>query len=168
MTLKPTNNINFSINSSIENRTGFMQWVDIIDSQNGKFEDSNGRYDIIYAKTKRDQINHKVRLNVTFNPKMTFEAFYQPFNVDMNYEDYYRLNQKETFRTSSFNYEGNESFQIENQRGTFVFGWEFRPGSLIYLVYNLNDNNYFSDEDNEWDDERSNSLFMKLDYFLQP
>ena len=120
LTLKPTNNVNFSINSSIENRTGFMQWVDIIDSQNGKFEDSNGRYDIIYA------------------------------------------------RTSSFNYEGNESFQIENQRGTFVFRWEFRPGSLIYLVYNLNDNNYFSDEDNEWDDERSNSLFMKLDYFLQP
>ena len=166
--LKPTNSISFSINTSFENRTGFMQWVDIVDNENGKFEDANGRYDIIYAKTKREQINTRLRLNITFNPKMTFEAFYQPFNVDMDYEDYYRLNEQQTFRTSAFNYTENESFEIDNQRGTFVYRWEFRPGSLIYLVYNLNDNNYFSDQDREWNKAKSNSFFMKFDYFLQP
>ena len=75
LTLKPTDFINFSINSSIENRSGFMQWVDIIENSNGKFEDSDGRYDIIYAKTKREQINTRLRMNIAFNPKMTFEAF---------------------------------------------------------------------------------------------
>ena len=145
-----------------------MQWVDIVDNENGKFEDANGRYDIIYAKTKREQINTRLRLNIAFNSKMTFEAFYQPFNVDMDYEDYYRLNEQQTFRTSAFNYTENESFEIDNQRGTFVYRWEFRPGSLIYLVYNLNDNNYFSDQDREWSKAKSNSFFMKFDYFLQP
>ena len=168
LTLKPTNNINFSINSSFENRTGFMQWVDIVENSNGKFEDSDGRYDIIYAKTKREQINTRLRMNIAFNPKMTFEAFYQPFNVDMDYKDYYRLNEEKTFKTSSFNYSGNENFKIDNQRGTFVYRWEFRPGSLLYLVYNLNDNNYFSDQDNEWSQSKSNSLFVKFDYFFQP
>ena len=69
LTLKPTDFINFSINSSIENRSGFMQWVDIIENSNGKFEDSDGRYDIIYAKTKREQINTRLRMNIAFNPK---------------------------------------------------------------------------------------------------
>ena len=168
LNLKPTNYINFSINSSIENRAGFMQWVDIVENSNGKFEDSDGRYDIIYAKTKREQINTRLRMNIAFNPKMTFEAFYQPFNVDMDYKDYYRLNEEKTFKTSSFNYSGNENFKIDNQRGTFVYRWEFRPGSLLYLVYNLNDNNYFSDQDNEWSQSKSNSLFVKFDYFFQP
>ena len=76
-----------------------MQWVDIVENSNGKFEDSDGRYDIIYAKTKREQINTRLRMNIAFNPKMTFEAFYQPFNVDMDYKDYYRLNEERTFNT---------------------------------------------------------------------
>ena len=167
LSLKPTNNVSFSINSSIENRPGFMQWVDIVESDAGRFSDSDGRYDIVYAKTKRRQINTKLRMNIAFNSRMTFEAFYQPFNVDMDYQDYYRLDQKNSFKTSSFNYSENKNFQIENQRGTFVYRWEYRPGSLLYVVYNLNDNNYYSNEDGEWSQTKSNSLFLKFDYFFQ-
>ena len=167
LTLKPTNNISFSINSSVENRPGFMQWVDIVDGSDGKFSDSNGRYDIVYAKTKRSQTNTKLRMNIAFNSRMTFEAFYQPFNVDMNYEDYYRLDEQNSFKTSSFNYSENRNFEINNQRGTFVYRWEYQPGSLLYVVYNLNDNNYYSDQDGEWSQSKSNSIFLKFDYFFQ-
>ena len=62
----------------------------------------------------------------------------------------------------------NEDFEIDNQRGTFVYRWEYNPGSLVYIVYNLNDNNYFSSEDQEWSQSKSNSLFLKFDYFFQP
>ena len=86
----------------------------------------------------------------------------------MDYNEYYRLDEERTFKTSSCNYTGNDNFKIDNQRGTFVYRWEFRPGSLLYLVYNLNDNNYFSDQDNEWSQSKSNSLFVKFDYFFQP
>ena len=165
--LKPTNNISFSINSSIERRPGFMQWVDVVDGSDGRFSDSDGSYDIVYAKTKRSQANTKLRMNIAFNSRMTFEAFYQPFNVDMNYEDYYRLDEQNSFKTSSFNYSENKNFEINNQRGTFVYRWEYRPGSLLYVVYNLNDNNYYSDQDGEWSQSKSNSLFLKFDYFFQ-
>ena len=63
---------------------------------------------------------------------------------------------------------GDEDFEIDNQRGTFVYRWEYKPGSLVYIVYNLNDNNYFSSEDQEWSQSKSNSLFLKFDYFFQP
>ena len=144
-----------------------MQWVDVVDGSDGKFSDSNGRYDIVYAKTKRSQSNTKLRMNIAFNSRMTFEAFYQPFNVDMNYEDYYRLDEQNSFKTSSFNYSENKNFEINNQRGTFVYRWEYQPGSLLYIVYNLNDNNYYSDQDGEWSQSKSNSLFLKFDYFFQ-
>ena len=106
-------------------------------------------------------------MNIAFNSRMTFEAFYQPFNVDMNYEDYYRLDERNSFKTSSFNYSENKNFEINNQRGTFVYRWEYQPGSLLYVVYNLNDNNYYSDQDGEWNQSKSNSLFLKFDYFFQ-
>jgi hypothetical protein len=167
LTLKPTNTVSFSINSSVEDRPGFMQWVDIVENEAGRFLDSEGKYDIVYAKTKRRQFNTKLRMNVAFNSRMTFEAFYQPFNVDMNYEDYYRLEEENSFKTSTFNYSENKNFEINNQRGTFVYRWEYRPGSLLYVVYNLNDNNYYSDQESEWDRSKSNSLFLKFDYFFQ-
>ena len=166
--LKPSNNINFSIKTSIENRPGFMQWVDIVDDSNGQFEDSNGKYNIVYAKTKRDQINSELRLNIAVSPAMTFEAFYQPFNVKMDYKNYYRLDEEKSFNTTDYNYSGDENFEIKNQRGTFVFRWEYLPGSLVYAVYNLNDNNYFSNAEGAWEKEKSNSFFLKFDYFFQP
>ena len=145
-----------------------MQWVDIVDNNDGRFEDENGKYDIVYAKTKREKINTRLRMNIAFTPKMTFEAFYQPFNVDMDYNDYYRLDEERSFKTSNINYTDDKNFEISNQRGTFVYRWEFRPGSLIYVVYNLNDNNYYSSQDQEWSNSKSNSLFLKFDYFFQP
>ena len=145
-----------------------MQWVDILDNDEGRFEDENGKYDIVYAKTKREKINTRLRMNIAFTPKMTFEAFYQPFKVDMDYNDYYRLDEERSFKTSNINYTDDKNFEISNQRGTFVYRWEFRPGSLIYVVYNLNDNNYYSSQDQEWSNSKSNSLFLKFDYFFQP
>ena len=145
-----------------------MQWVDIVDNANGAFEDANGKYDIVYANIKREQVNTELRLNIAFTSRMTFEAFYQPFNVKMDYKDYSSLNREKSLNTNPFGYNGDEDFEIDNQRGTFVYRWEYKPGSLVYIVYNLNDNNYFSSEDQEWSQSKSNSLFLKFDYFFQP
>ena len=74
---------------------------------------------------------------------MTFEAYYQPFKVEMDYEDYNRLVREKSFDLEPYNYGKDKDFKIDNRVGTFVFRWEYLPGSLIYAVYNLNDNNYY-------------------------
>jgi hypothetical protein len=98
---------------------------------------------------------------------MTFEAYYQPFEVDMDYVDYNRLVEEKTFNLSPYAYSDNKDFQIRNKVGTFVFRWEYQPGSIIYAVYNLNDNQYYSYKNESWDQSKSNSLFLKFDYFFQ-
>ena len=98
---------------------------------------------------------------------MTFEAYYQPFKVKMDYVDYNRLLEEKSFNVSPYQYNGDKDFRIDNQVGTFVFRWEYLPGSLIYAVYNLHDNNYYSYEKSSWSRSKSNSLFLKIDYFFQ-
>ena len=136
-----------------------MQWVGIVEDENG--------VNIIYSNIKREQTNTELRLDIAFSSKMTFEAYYQPFIVKMDYTDYNRLDEEKSLKVSPYPYTGNKNFEIDNQVGTFVFRWEYLPGSLIYAVYNLNDNNYYSAEDSEWSNSKSNSLFLKFDYFFQ-
>ena len=159
ITLKPTDFINLSINTSKEIKPGSMQWVGIVEDENGT--------NIIYSNTKRKQTETEIRLNVAFSSRMTFEAYYQPFEVDMDYVDYNRLVEEKSSNLLPYAYSKNKDFQIHNKVGTFVFRWEYLPGSLIYAVYNLNDNNYYSAEDSEWSNSKSNSLFLKFDYFFQ-
>ena len=157
--LKPTDNINFSVKTSKEDRPESMQWVGIVEDENG--------VNIIYSNIKREQTNTELRLDIAFSSKMTFEAYYQPFSVKMDYTDYNRLEEEKSLKVSPYPYTGNKNFKIDNQVGTFVFRWEYLPGSLFYAVYNLNDNSYYSAEDSEWSNSKSNSLFLKFDYFFQ-
>ena len=81
--------------------------------------------------------------------------------------DYNRLVEEKSLNVLPYQYNKDKDFRINNQVGTFVFRWEYSPGSRIYAVYNLNINRYYSYEDNACDNAESNSLFLKLDYFFQ-
>ena len=157
--LQPTDYINFSMEFSSEHKPGSMQWVGIVEDEKGP--------NIIYSNVLRKQTNMEFRLNVAFSSKMTFEAYYQPFKVHMDYEDYSRLVREKSFDLEPYNYTKDKDFKIDNHVGTFVFRWEYLPGSLIYAVYNLNDNNYYSYQDGNWSPSKSNSLFLKIDRFFQ-
>lgn len=159
LTLKPTDYINLSIESSEEYKPVAMQWVGII-------EDGN-KTNIIYSNSIRKQRNIEVRMNVALSPKMTFESYYQPFKARMEYHDYGRLKKEKSFDLEPYEYGYDKDFEIDNEVGTFVFRWEYLPGSLIYVVYNLNINNKYSDEEKEWERFQSNSLFIKVDRFFR-
>ena len=66
-----------------------------------------------------------------------------------------------------YDYSGDPDFKINNIVGTFVVRWEYRPGSTLFLVYNLHTNNYYSASDDSWYKDTANSLFIKFNYWLQ-
>ena len=72
-----------------------------------------------------------------------------------------------SYDLEDYNYLSEKSFKIDNHVGTFVMRWEFRPGSLIYLVYNLNEQGYYSYNTDSWQRIKSNSLFLKINYLFQ-
>tara|TARA_B100001123_G_scaffold219795_1_gene248018 strand:- start:282 stop:509 length:228 start_codon:yes stop_codon:yes gene_type:complete len=58
-------------------------------------------------------------------------------------------------------------FLIKNTIGTMVLRWEYKPGSTIYLVYNINNSKYYSGETNEWNNSSNNAIFIKFNYWLK-
>tara|TARA_B100001123_G_scaffold91796_1_gene105764 strand:+ start:1710 stop:2159 length:450 start_codon:yes stop_codon:yes gene_type:complete len=136
-----------------------MEWV-------GIDEDSTG-INIIYAESAALMNDIQFRFNWTFTSELSFEAFVQPFTVDMNYKNFYKLMAEKTRDLEPYNYLGDPDFKVNNIVGTFVLRWEYYPGSTLYLVYNLNNNKFYSAEDDSWYIDNSNSFFIKFNYWLQ-
>jgi len=61
----------------------------------------------------------------------------------------------------------NPDFILQNTVGTFVLRWEYRSGSTVFIVYNLNDNKYYSPVDKAWTSEEANALYFKLNYWIK-
>jgi hypothetical protein len=156
---QPLNNINLMIEGFQDLGTKSMEWV-------GIEEDSIGA-NIIYAESAGLMNDIQVRFNWTFTPDLTFEAFLQPFTVDIDYKTFYKLMAEKTRDLELYDYSGDPDFKINNIVGTFVVRWEYRPGSTLFLVYNLHTNNYYSASDDSWYKDRANSLFIKFNYWLQ-
>ena len=156
---RPLNNINLMIDGFQDLGTKSMEWVDIE-------EDSIGT-NIIYAESAALMNDIQIRFNWTFTPDLTFEAFFQPFTVDMDYKTYYKLMAEKTRNLEPYDYIGNPDFKINNVVGTFVVRWEYRPGSTLFFVYNLHNDNYYNANDDNWDKNTANSLFIKFNYWLQ-
>ena len=156
---RPLNNINLMIEGFQDLGTKSMEWV-------GIEEDSIGTH-IIYAESAALMNDIQVRFNWTFTPDLTFEAFFQPFSVDMDYKTFYKLMAEKTRDLEPYDYIGEPDFKINNVVGTFVVRWEYRPGSALFLVYNLHSNNYYSGSNDSWSGATSNSFFIKLNYWLK-
>ena len=59
------------------------------------------------------------------------------------------------------------NFKVLNTVGTFVFRWEYRPGSTVFLVYNLSQNMSYSASEEQWSNDNSNAIYFKINYWLK-
>jgi len=160
--IKPIEPLNIEIKAKQDRIPTYMQWVDIVETL-----DDTAR---IYANSILMKRDVTLRLNWTFSPNLSLQCFVQPFLAEMKYENYYRLLAPETMDLESYDYlddSNNPDFILKNTVGTFVLRWEYRSGSTIFLVYNLNDNRYYSPIDKVWASENANALYFKLNYWFK-
>ena len=156
---RPLNNVSLALDFTQDLDRSAMEWVGIEEDESGK--------NIIYAESSALMRDMKLRFNWTFTPELTFEAFMQPFTVDMDYMLFNRLMREKTRDLEPFLYSENPDFKLDNNVGTFVLRWEYKPGSTAFVVFNLNKRRYFSSQEQEWSTNNSNSLFIKLNYWFQ-
>ena len=156
---KPLNNVSIALDLTQDYDRKAMEWV-------GIEEDSLGK-NIIYAESASIMRDIKLRFNWTFSPELTFEAFMQPFTVNMDYLSYNKLLKEKTRDLEPYIYTDDPDFKLDNNVGTFVLRWEYKPGSTAFIVYNFNKRRSFSSQDQTWSTISSNSLFMKLNYWFQ-
>jgi hypothetical protein len=125
-----------------------------------------GRY--VFGRIEQKLVAAEVRLDWTFTPRLTLQAYLQPFLAVGSYGRF-----KELARPKSLDYsvygEGDSTigysdgryevdpdgagpaaafsfadpdFNFKSLRGTIVLRWEYLPGSLLYLVWTQNRADY--------------------------
>lgn len=139
---------------------------------------------VIYGMAASDSLSSGVRLNYTFTPNVSFQAYVQPFvskgtysNVRQlsatpradAYDDRYApyLNTAVTDNPGGFNFKEFQS--------NMVFRWEYDPGSTVFVVWNEGRQGFASaaGTDNFRGDVRdllslhpANTFLVKVSYWL--
>jgi len=162
---KPAANVSLSVGPMYAYETTETQWV-------GRFSDPlmtstyGKRY--VFAHLEQKVVSAEVRLNWTFTPRLSLQAYLQPFIGVGVYDRFKELARPREYAyntygqgvstvahngsryivdsdgdgpAAAFSFD-NPDFNINSLRGTIVLRWEYRPGSLFYLVWTQNRANY--------------------------
>ncbi|MFO7732695.1 MAG: DUF5916 domain-containing protein [Candidatus Aminicenantes bacterium] len=159
LTWKPGPNFSLSVAPGYSFRFAEGQWVTrIVDPL------KTSTYGVRYVLSDIDQktLPVEIRLSWTFTPRLSLQAYLQPY---VGTGDFYAFKELSAARTFDFDYYGegdstldfadgvytadpdgeagpaapfsfrDPDFNLKSLRGTVVLRWEHRPGSLLYLVW---------------------------------
>ena len=162
---KPRSNLSLSLGPQIMGESTNNQWVTRV-KDDLMTETFGTRY--IFGHIEQKIISLEFRLNWTFTPKLSLQAYLQPFIGVGTYSHFRELARPKTFDfniygegTSTISFEdgvygvdpdgegpagafyfGNPDFNVKSLRGTIVLRWEYLPGSLLYFVWTQNRADY--------------------------
>jgi hypothetical protein len=160
VTYRPTSNLRLSVNPSYNVFHDTAQYVATVPDSAATSTYGN-RY--VFADIDRHTLEISTRADWTFNAKLTFQLYLQPFVASGDYRGFkelaaprtrdfvtydgamefnpvaneYTVVPDDTRSTSAFILT-NPDFNFRSVRGSAVVRWEFRPGSALYAVWNEN------------------------------
>ena len=115
-----------------------------------------------------------LRSNLTFTRDLTLQLYGQAFVAKGHYDRFSRLVTPTTL--VPYNYAGSPDFNDHAFNLNVVWRWEYRPGSLLYLVWTQaragDGENYFTRVSQDFRETFSlpaeNVVLLKVSYWLQP
>ena len=153
---KPASNLDISVGPEVEVVDQPAQWVDAFDDPLAT-STYGRRY--VFAQLDQVTVSANIRVNWTFTPGLSFQLFAQPLISAGDFSEYKELARSRSF---AFNVYGqgnstldeatlvadpdgsgpagsitlpNQDFNFRSLRGNAVLRWEYRPGSVLYLVW---------------------------------
>ena len=158
---KPAPALSFSIGPAYLYRYSHAQWLATIDDtlMTATF---GKRY--VFSDIQFHELSTSLRLNWTFTPKLSLQAYIQPYLATGAHSAYKEFAQPRTFDFNHYGQNGSlifrqadgylidpdgggpaaaffvadPDFNFKSLRGTIVLRWEYRPGSALYLVWTQN------------------------------
>lgn len=168
----PSPSIKFTLSANLNEMLTHQQWVDDL-------PDSSA-VSTYYTKYIFSDLNQKVRsgtirLDWGFTPKLSLQMYIQPYIAVGHYSYFKELMEGGTYNFKEYDYqEFNPDFNLKSFKANIVLRWEYRPGSLIYLVWTHNRENYdrpgvynLKDDIQSLSNEDSDNIFLiKLTYLF--
>lgn len=156
----------------------------------------------MFAELDQKTLSANIRLNWTFTPTISLQLYVQPLLAVGNYREFkeldraasmdynvfgenesqisqvpeynrYRVDPDGSGPASAFEFR-NPDFNFKSFRGNLVLRWEVLPGSVFYLVWtnerqDFRDPGNFSfgrDFSNLWQEESDNVFIAKFSYWI--
>ncbi len=158
---KPRSNISISFGPEYSWDYSTSQWVQKVEDPLMK-ETYGKRY--VFADFNSKTLSASIRVNWTFDPKLSFQLYLQPFFAIGKYSKFKELAKPRTYNfnifgdgVSTITFEDNfytvdpdgygeappfsfynPDFNFKSLRGTAVLRWEYLPGSVFYFVWTQN------------------------------
>ena len=162
-----------------------MSWShDITDNQwFGRFTDALGTH-YTFAHLDQHTTSATVRLNYTFTPEMSLQAYTQPFVSKGTYSNVRQLSANPRADKYDDRYAPYINPAVTNSPGGFnfkafqsnvVYRWEYRPGSTLFVVWNEGrqgytglegDRNFQGDVRDLMRLHPANTFLVKVSYWL--
>jgi len=162
---KPSENLSLSLSPGYSWRLSEGQFIRKV-TDPLKTETYGIRY--ILSDIVQETVPIEIRINWTFTPRLSLQAYLQPY---IGVGDYQSFKELKAARTFDFDYFGegqstielngdvytcdpdgqgpavafsfrNPDFNLKSLRGTVVFRWEYHPGSAMYFVWTQNRADY--------------------------
>lgn len=151
ITIQAASNIDISVTPSYSFRNDALQYVDTAVDENG-----NSHY--VFARINQTTLALTTRVNWTFSPKLSLQAYAQPFIATGLYRDFKDVDNpaakqyEDRFTPiTGFDYVLMDGVYTVNQNGRYEFGrpdfsfgqlrstvvvrWEYRPGSTLFAIW---------------------------------
>jgi len=156
---KPASNISVTFSPSYDYNHEDAQWIDYFEDVTAT-NTFNNRY--IFANLEQQTFSSSIRLDLIFNPKLSFQLYAQPLISSGHYTDYKELKNAGKYEFNHFGVDNNSTvtyqddeyivdpdgqgpaqsiswenpdFNYKSLRGNAVLRWEYCSGSVLYLVW---------------------------------
>jgi hypothetical protein len=156
---KPSAGVSVRVTPEYWREQTVAQWVANIDDQ-AAISTYSTRY--VFAKLDQQQFSSNLRLDWTFNPKLTLQIFVQPLISVGHYTDFKELAKPSTYTFNRYGLDNgssvrqddnayaidpdgqgpapefsvdNPDFSFKSLRGNAILRWEYLPGSAVFLVW---------------------------------
>ncbi len=187
---RPSGRMNLSLGPFVNRTVNEIQWVGRISTEEDHF---------VFGEIDQKTVGLTGRFDFTFDPDLTLQLYAQPFISAGEYQDFKQVADPRTGRhkdrfsaldptraegaywvdldgdgtTESFS---DPNFNFQQFRSTVVLRWEYRPGSLLYLVwsqgrdYSNQTGRLALEEDlgNLFSQDAENVFLLKVSYWITP
>jgi hypothetical protein len=128
---QPSDRLQTSIALNYNYGVDDAQWITNQDA-NG-----DGVLDHVYGTLTRDVVDITLRGTYAFSRDLTLQAYLQPFVAVGDYENTRRLAGAKTYDFEPVAIPFDPDFNRKSLRGNIVMRWECRPGSTLFVVWDL-------------------------------
>jgi hypothetical protein len=162
---KPRTNLSVSVGPMVARELNETQWLRRVEDP--LMTDTYGsRY--VFGRIDQRIVAAEFRVNWIFTPRLSLQAYLQPFIAVGKYDRFKQLNRPRAYDYLVYGEGGSTiapddgswlidpdgpgpapafslydpDFNYKSMRGTVVLRWEYRPGSLLYLVWTQNRADY--------------------------